>query len=338
MTDRQQSPSDKLRDLITGYQVTQAIYVAASLSIADLLAAGPQASDALAAATRTNPRALYRLLRALAAVGVLHEEEDNRFRLTPVGECLRSDAPEPMGDWATYVARGYHWQAWCGLADSVRTGENAFRNVHGVGVHDYWIAHPAESAIFDRAMTNQSRVAVRALLDAYDFGKFGVVADVGGGQGSLLAALLTEYPAMRGVLFDQPHVVGAAQQVFGAAGVADRCEVVGGSCFDAVPGGADAYLLKNLLECWDDDSGITVLRNIHSVIPASGTVLVIERAIAPPNQGRAGKFSDLNMLVSPGGQNRTIEEFGKLFAAAGFTLAEAFPTASGLHIVQAHPA
>jgi O-methyltransferase domain/Dimerisation domain len=338
MNDRQQPPSEVLRELITGYQVTQAIYVAASLSIADLLAAGPRTSDALAAATRTDPRALYRLLRALAAVGVLHEDEGQRFGLTPVGECLRSDAPEPMGDWATYVGRGYHWQAWCGLADSVRTGENAFRKVHGRSVEDYRIAHPAESAIFNRAMTNQSRVAVRALLQAYDFGKFAVVVDVAGGQGSLLATLLTEYPAMRGVLFDQPHVVGAAQRLFDEAGVADRCEVVGGDFFAALPRGGDAYLLKNVLESFHDEHATALLRNFHDVVPADGTLLVIERVIGPPNQGRAGKFSDLNMLVSPGGQNRTIEEFGELLVAAGFTLTEATPTASGLHIIQARPA
>jgi O-methyltransferase domain/Dimerisation domain len=338
MNDRQQSPSEILHGLISGYQVTQAINVAASLSIADLLATGPRTSDELAAATQTDPRALYRLLRALAAVGVFHEDEGQKFRLTPVGECLRSDAPGSMGDWARYVARGYHWQAWCGLADSVRTGENAFRNVHGVSVEEYRAAHTDEAAIFDRAMTNQSRVALRGLLDAFDFGKFAVIADIGGGQGSLLAALLTEYPAMRGVLFDQPHVVAAAPPLLEDAGVADRCEIVGGDFFAALPQGADAYLLKNILEGWDDDTAVALLRHVHGVLPADGSLLIIERVIEPPNQGRAGKFSDLNMLVSPGGENRTVDEFAKLFTAAGFAFADATPSASGLTVIQAHPA
>ena len=331
------APAEVLHELITGYQVTQAVHVAAALSIADLLAGGPQPSDALAEATGTHPGALYRLLRALASVGVLEEEEDRRFRLTPVGDCLRSDAAEPLGDWAVYLGRASHWRAWTGLLDSVRTGRNAFLSVHGVHVNDYRIAHQEEGVIFDRAMTDQSRNAIRGILAGYDFGTFGTVVDIGGGEGALLAALIAGYPKMHGILFDQPHVAAGARRFLADAGISDRCQVVAGSYFDAeaIPRGGDAYLLKNILESWEDEVAVEVLRNCHQAMPAGAVLLVIEREIGRPNENRAGKFSDLNMLVSPGGQNRTTEEFQAVFAAAGFTWREQISTAAGLDICQA---
>jgi O-methyltransferase domain/Dimerisation domain len=326
-----------LRELIDGYQVTQAIHAAATLGIADLLVDGPKASDELAAAVDVHPRALYRLLRALATVGVFQEEDGHRFGLTPLAECLRSDAPDSLRGWASYIGRPHYWQAWAGLADSVRTGENAFRLVHGVRVWEYRAAHPAESAFFDRAMTDLSRRATRSVVDAYDFGRFGTVVDVGGGQGALLAGLLGEYPALRGVLFDQPHVVTAAERTIRQAGVLDRCAVVGGSFFESVPTGGDAYLLKGVLQDWDDDRSKIILCNCRRAVPATGSLLVIEQQMGPPNEGRAGKFSDLNMLVSPGGENRTLDEYRSLFAAADFALVGAAPTSTGLVVIEAVP-
>lgn len=327
-----------LRELVNGYQVSQAIHVAATLGIADLLRDGPRSSDELAAEAGAHPAALYRLLRALATVGVFREDDGRRFALTPIGDCLRSDAPEPLGGWAAYAGRPSYWQAWGGLLDSVRTGENAFRRVHGVSVWEHRAANPEEGASFDRAMTDGSRRVTRAVLEAYDFGRFGTVVDVGGGQGALLAALLAAYPTMRGLLYELPHVVARADQVLRQAGVADRCEVVGGSFFDAVPTGGDAYLLKSVLQDWDDDGSATILRSCRRAVPATGRLLVIEQEILPPNQGRAAKFSDLNMLVSPGGQNRTLEEYRTLLAAAGFRLLTATPTSTGSQIIEAEPA
>jgi hypothetical protein len=242
-----------------------------------------------------------------------------------------------MRDWAIYLGRPYHWQAWTGLAESVRTGQNAFRQVHGTGVNDYWLAHLDENATFYRAMTSQTRIATKALVQALDFGSFGTVVDIGGGQGSFLAALLTRYPALRGILFDQPHVVSGAKSLLDAARLSVRCSVAGGNYLEGVPAGGDAYLLKNVLEGHEDDDATTLLRNVRAVCTDDTRLLVIEWVIAPPGQGWAGKFSDLNMLVSPGGRNRTLAEFSCLLKAGGFTVTDTVPTLAGPSIVVARP-
>ena len=183
---------------------------------------------------------------------MFREEDGRRFALTPIGDCLRSDADEPVGAWAAFVGRPYYWQAWGDCSTRSRTGEAAFAHLHGIDPWGYRAANPEEAAIFDRAMTDLARRASRSTLDAYDFGRHGTIMDVGGGRGELLVNLLQAHPAMRGVLFGLPHVVEAAGAELEAAGVADRCRTVAGSFFDAVPGGADAYVLRAVLHDWDD--------------------------------------------------------------------------------------
>lgn len=324
-----------LRRLVNGYQVTQAIHVAAVLGIADLLADGPRRSDDLAGATGAHPGALYRLLRALSGVGVFHEEEDRTFALTELGAGLRSDAPEPVGGWAAFVGEPYQWQAWSALLHSVRTGENAFRHVHGIDSWTFRAERPELSASFDRAMTSLSRLVVTAVLDAYDFGRFGRIVDVGGGNGAFLSAILARNPTARGVLFDQPHVVSGAGPILAAAGVTDRCEVVAGSFFEAVPAGGDAYLLKAILHDWEDAPCIEILRTCRQAMADGSPLLVIERELGRPNQDPDAKFSDLNMLVGPMGQERTSAEYAALFAAAGFQFAGVTPSAVGTGVFAA---
>ncbi len=296
-----QRPSIALRRLVDGYQVTQALHVAAKLGLADLLAAGPRTSDDLAAAAGVDLGVLYRLLRALAGVGVFRGVDGRRFAPTPLGDCLRSDAPEPVGDWAAFVGDPYHWQAWGALEHSVRTGENAFRHVHGTDPWTLRARHPERSAAFDRAMTDVSLQVAASVLAAFDFGRFATVADVGRGNGAFLAAILAAHPAARGVLFDQPHVVAGAGPVLAAAGVAERCEVVGGSFFETVPVGADAYVLKAILHDWEDGDCLRVLRACREAAAHGAALLVVEQELGPPNEAPTPKFSDLNMLVAPGG-------------------------------------
>jgi hypothetical protein len=334
----QPKPSAELMRLVNGYQVSQAIHVAATLGIADLLKDGPRTSDDLAAATSTHPRSLYRLLRALAAVGVFHEDADRRFTLTPMGDCLRSDAPESVGPWAAFIGRSYYWDVWGHLLDSVQTGESSFPLLHGTNVWDYRSQHLEESVIFDRAMTANSRGVGDAVVAAYDFSRFRCVIDVAGGQGGLLAAIVAANPGLRGVLFDQPHVVARAEEVLRAAGVADRCDIVAGSFFEAVPEGGDAHVLKKILHDWDDATATTILQACRRAINPGGRLLIVEHVIAPPNEAPVAKFQDLNMLVSPGGQERTREEFAALFAAAGFTLTDVIPTADPASIIEGAPA
>jgi hypothetical protein len=325
-----ETPTVALRRLVNGYQVTQAIHVAAVLGIADLMRDGPRGSDDLARATQTHAPSLHRVLRALAAVGVLHEGDDGNFALTDLGECLRSDAAEPVGAWAAFVGRPYHWQAWGALLHGVRTGETPFVHVHGTDAWDYRATHPEDGAIFDAAMTDIMRRANGHVLAAYDFGRFATVVDVGGGRGAFLRAILDANPSMRGVLFDQPHVVTGIE----AGG---RCEVVAGSFFESVPAGADAYVLKAVVHDWEDADARRILERCRVAMPDHGALLVVERELGPPNENADAKLSDLNMMVGLGGRERTREEFGALLASAGFALEGVTPTAIGLSVLQAHP-
>ena len=322
------SSAAELRRLVNSYQLSQAIHVAAVLGIADLVEDGPRSSDELADATNANPRALYRLLRALAAFGLFHEDEHRRFSLTKVGDALRSDAPESVAGWAAFVGRRNIREAWSSLEESIRTGENAFRIAHGMSVWEYRAQNLEESGIFDRAMASSSRLVIRALIDAYDFGRFETIVDVGGGNGTLLRALLSEYPQLSGVLFDQPHVVQGVD-------LGERASVVAGSFFESVPEGGDAYLLKWIIHDWEDEEAIAILRTVRR---GGGTVLLVERIVGPPNQGPETKLGDLNMLVGPGGQERTLDEFRELFDEAGYQLVGETPTASEMHVIEGAPA
>jgi O-methyltransferase domain/Dimerisation domain len=337
MSEPEQSPSAVLKRLVDGHQVAQAIHVAATLGIADLLRDGPRSSADLAADADAHPDALHRLLRALASAEVLHEGADGRFALTALGDCLRSDAPEPVGGWAAYIGRPYAWQAWGALLHAVRTGENAMRHLTGHSAWEYRAQHPEESAIFDRAMTDLSRRAHRAALEACDFSRFSTVVDVGGGQGALLAAILAAHPAVRGVLFDLPRVVEGAAAVLAAAGVADRCTVTGGDFFEGVAEGGDAYLMRAVLHDWEDPEVVAILHSCRRAIADDGTLLVLERELGPPNENRAAKFSDLNMLVLPGGRERTLTEFAALYERAGFELVGATPMRNGMSVIEGRP-
>jgi hypothetical protein len=321
---------------LLGYRVSQAIHVAAVLGLSDRLAEGPRSAADLAKETGTHTRSLYRLLRALATVGLYEELDGERFRNTPLGEVLRAD--EPVAGHAAFIGRPNHWQAWSALLHSVRTGETAFRHVHGQSVWEYRQEHPDESAIFDHAMTSQSRIAGAAVLDAYDFGRFSTVVDVGGGRGAFLAAVLNRCPDLRGILFDQPHVVAGAADHLRAAGVGDRCQVIAGDFLDSVPAGADAYILKHVIHDWRDDDAVAILAACHASIDGSATLQLIERVIPGSNEdGFDATFSDLNMLVSPGGQERTAAEYATLLAAGGFQLTKVVSTASDESVIEAIP-
>ena len=337
MSEQHADPATAVRRLVEGFQVSQALHVAATMGIADLLVGGSRTSDELAAATRTHPPTLYRLLRALASVDVLRELDGFRFELTPLGECLRSDVPNSVQGWAAFIGRPYFWQAWAALEHSVRTGENAFQHVHGTDVWSYRAARPDESAVFDRAMTSLSRRSSAALLAAYDFGRFRTIVDVGGGNGALLAGVLVANPKLEGTVFDLPHVVEHAPALLAQAKVASRCRVVGGSFFESVPEGADAYILRAVIHDWSDEDSIRILSVVRRAIGADGVLLLIERVIAPPNEGRDVKFSDLNMLVGPGGRERSREEYAAIFEASGFRLSAVVP-AGAYSLVEAAPA
>lgn len=332
-----EDPAAKLFHLINGYQLTQALHAAAVLGVADQLKDRARSADELAKAIGTHPRSLYRLLRALAAAGVLHEDEERRFALTELGEPLRSDHPRSVAAWATLIGRPYQWQSWGQLLHGVRTGRNAFFDLHGTDVWTWRAWYREESAVFDRAMTATTRISNAAILAAYDFSSFERIVDVGGGHGAFLSAILEAHPKARGVLFDQPHVVAGAEPLLRDAGVRDRCEITGGNLFDAVPRGGDAYTLRGMLCDYDDAVGTDVLRICRRAMAPSARLLIIDRVAEPPNAGLPGKLFDLYMFVMTTGEVRTREEFEELLEKSGFRLLHITRTQSAHCVIEAAP-
>lgn len=336
MTTDTTSARGTLLKMLNGYQVSQALHVAAALGIPNLLVDGPRSVDELAEASGAHAPTLYRLLRALSGIGVF-EEVDGRFGATPISEHLRTDTPGSIGAWAVNMGQPHHWNTWGHLLDSVKSGEPAFQQLYGTSVWDYRAEHPREQAIFDAAMTALSAGVIGAVVRAYDFSPIRVLVDVGGGEGSLLAAILAANSNLHGILFDQPAVVARADTLFQQAGVAGRCEVVPGSFFEVVPPGADGYLLKSILHDWRDDHAVAILQRCRDAIADDGKLLVVERLIRPGNEPDPVKFMDLNMLVMLGGRERSADDFRALFSDAGFRLTRIVPTETEISIIEGVP-
>jgi predicted acetyltransferase len=337
------APGERLRALLDGYRVTQVISVAVSLGLTDRLGDSRRTAADLAEAVGADPDTLGRLLRALASLGLLDEQPgagpgEPAYALTDVGRLLRVDAAGSLAGWAAFVTRPYHWSAWGDLAHSVRTGETAFDARHGESVWDWRARDPEEGRVFDRAMATIAAAVSARLVERYDFGRFATVADVGGGDGTLLAAVLARHPGLRGVLLDLPHVVAGAPATLGAAGVADRCRVVAGSFFDEVPPGCDAYVMKSILHDWDDATAATVLGRVRSGAGPGTTLVVVERVLADEAPTPSATLSDLNMLVMTGGRERTLAEWRTLAAAGGFAVTTTTDLGLGWRAVEAVPA
>lgn len=327
----------RLRQLLTGIRLSQSISVAASLGVADALADGPRSLDDLATVLGCDPAALYRLLRVLAAADILHEGEARRFALAELGEPLRSDVPGSMREQAILFGRPYVMAAWGNLEHSIRTGENAFLALHGEDVWNWRDRDPAERSQFNRAMASMSAPVGPALAAAYDFGSVGTVADIGGGSGTLLAAVLAKHPGVRGMVFDQPAVVAEAGAVLEGAGVRDRVELVGGSFFDAVPP-ADVYVMKSILHDWIDADCVRILRTLRRAASPASRLLIVELVLGAPNEDLQGKLADLHMLVMPGGLERTADEWRSLLASGGFELNSIQPLSGSWQLIEAAPA
>lgn len=333
------SPTTVL-DLVFTFANAQVVRVAAQLGLADLLADGPQQLEALAEATHTHAPSFARLLRMLAALGIIAEEPDGRISLTPFGAPLRTTVPNSLRDRVLFAVGDWYWRSWGELLYSVRTGNAAFDHVFGMDTFAYWEQHTEAGAIHDAAFTVMARTTTAPLVAAYDYARFGTVADIGGSEGPLLAGILAANPAVHGILFDLPHVVARATPVLAAAGVAERCAVVGGDFFVSVPAGADGYLLKSVLHDWDDERASAILAQCRTAMTAQTTLLLIERVL--PERLEAGNgawqagYADLNMLLyTPGGRERTVGEFRSLLDATGFALQQVIPTASPFCILEA---
>jgi len=323
-----------LRQMVDGFRLSQAIYVAVELGIADQLSRGPRGTADLACLTGARHDALHRLLRALAAAGIFHEDEGQLFSLTPLGTGLCSGVPGSQHDWARYSVGPPAWRAWGRLLESVRSGESAFQGAHGMDVWRFRLENPDDAALFDAAMNESSEEIAALVLRAYEFGRFRHVVDVGGGNGVFLARLVAAHPESAGTLVDQTHVIEGAAHIFQSAGVGDRCRAMAGNFFEALPTGGDAHLLKFVLHNWEDDDALKILQTIRQSIEPQGRLLIIERTLARPNEGVEAKFSDLNMLVHPGGKERTLSQYAGLLEAARFRLNTAIPLLGELALLE----
>lgn len=325
-----------LLQMMTGYWVSQAIYVAAKLGLGDCLADGPRGTDDLAAATGVHAPSLHRLLRALASRGVFTEASPGYFALTPLAALLQTGTSGSMRALAiTYNEEQY--RAWGDLLHSVRSGQPAFESQFGMGPFAYFAQHPEADRVFNEAMIDWTNQIADAVASTYDFSPFETVVDVGGGHGTLLAALLRRNRHAEGILFDLPHVVAEAEKLLAAAGVADRCARIGGDFFAAVPEGGDVYVLAQILHDWDDDRCVAILERCRRAMPPHGKLLVVELVLPPGEEAFFGKWLDLHMMVITGGRERTAAEYDALFRAAGLALTGVVPTPPGPSVVEAVP-
>lgn len=331
-----------LVDSVFGFVPARVISATAELGLADLLAAGPRTSEELAAETGLHAPSLRRVLRLLTTVGVVAQVEPDRFELTELGGTLRSDVPESVRSFVTMLCDEWSWRSWGDLVPSLRTGEIAVDRVMGMPLFDYLGQHPEKAALFNKAMSDMTRTVAPAVVAGYDFSQFSTVVDVGGGNGTLLAQILEAAPGVQGVLFDLPAVLESAVPVLGAAGVTDRCRMVGGDFFVSVPEGGDAYVMKMIVHDWDDGKAVTILRNCRKAMTPEGRVLLVERVIPEMvrPQDTQTLIIDLFMLIALGGRERTEAEYRDLLAQADLELIRVIEglTPVGDCIVEAVPA
>lgn len=329
-------PPTRMMQLISGYWLSQVVYAAAKLNLADLVLAGIRTPEHLAEQTGMHAPSLYRLLRALASVGVFAEEADGSFLLTPLAECLLD---RPGSQKAVAIMNGEeHYFAWGEILHALRTGTPGFDHRYGQPIFDWLSEHPEQAKLFDAAMSGIHGAETAAMLEAYDFTGIGTLVDVGGGNGSLLLETLRCNAQLRGIIFDLPGVTARTRENIARAGLADRCSVAAGNFFEGVVAGGDAYLLRHILHDWTDAQCKVILDHIRRVIPADGRLLVVESVIPPGNEPSFGKLLDLNMLLLPGGKERTEAEYRRLFAASGFRLDRIVPTGLEPSVIEARPA
>jgi len=327
-------PQVQLFQMITAFTVSQAIHVAARLGIAEQLAAGPVPVEQLARKAGADPDALYRLLRALASVGVFTESAPRRFGNTPMSECLRPGVPGSQLAGALMVG-SLCYRSFGELPFAVATGKPAFDKVYGAPIFDWLARHPEEGRGFDAAMSSIHGAETPAMIEAYPFTGCKTIVDVGGGNGSTLIEVLASAPQARGIVFDLPGVVERTAPAIRAAGLDSRCRAEAGSFFEAVPKGADAYVLRHIIHDWDDQKSTQILRCCREAMAPGARVIVVESVIPPGDEPHPGKWLDIIMLAVPGGRERTRAEYEALFKAAGLKLQRIVPTRSPVSIVEA---
>jgi O-methyltransferase domain/Dimerisation domain len=331
-------PHVQLIQMAAASWVAATVHAAASLGIADHLAAGPRSAAELAPDTQTHAPSLHRLMRTLAGLGILTEQEHQRFALTPLGEALKTGAPGSARSTLLAFCGPPFWRSWEQMVYSVRTGQTGFEKVNGAPVFDYLADHPDQAAHFSEAMIGFHGGEPPTVAAAYDFSGVETVVDVGGATGNMLAAILSRHTGLRGVLFDRPHVVRDALPLLTAHGVEQRVAIEEGNFFESVPRGGDAYVLSHIIHDWNEEQCLTILGHCREAMKPQGRLLIVETVLPTGDTPHQGKVQDMVMLVVPGGQERTAEEYADLLVKARFRLTRVVPTDSVVSVVEAVPA
>ena len=330
----QPNPVEFTMQLATGYMASSCLNAVTRLKIADLLAHGPKSVADLASVASVNEDILYRVLRALASVGVFVESEHRVFANSPFSEVLRTDVPGSMWPMVLWMCDPFHFDVYRDIMPTLKDGKPGIEHVFKKPAFDVIFSNEKLAQVFNNAMTMFSALVIPAVLEAYDFSGIGTIADIAGGHGFVLTAILKKYPQMKGILFDLDHVVAGASRRIDEMNLGNRVELVPGDFFKSVPP-ADAYVMKHIIHDWDDEKALTILKNCAVHLKPGGKVILIEDVLSPGNEPNMGKWIDIEMFMMPGGKERTEEEFRDLFARSGLKLTRVFPTKSPLWVVEA---
>jgi hypothetical protein len=330
--NQQLPPQAQIMQIVWGKVLAKTIYVATKLSIADLLKGGARPISELARETKTHEPSLYRMLRTLASAGIFAETEPRHFKNTPLSSVL-AEGPESVQPMVLFAGMPMHDRAWEELLHCVKTGKTGFEKAFGMPIFDYFPKHPEESEIFNNAMTSLATKMSAAVVEAYDFTGIRKLVDVGGGHGALMSGILGRYPSMTGVILDLPKVVEGTRKRLESAGFGSRCEAVGGDFFKSIPGG-DAIISSHIIHDWDDARAEQILKNCHKALAPGAKLLLVETVVPEGNAPSAAKFLDMEMLVMPGGLERTEREYRELYERAGFRLTRIVPTKESNSVIE----
>jgi ubiquinone/menaquinone biosynthesis C-methylase UbiE len=322
-----------LNQMLLGFVFTKAIHAAAKLNLADIIGSqGPMTSAELAKKSGAHEESVSRLLRALASTGIFSVDENGKYTLTPLAECLKEDNPESIKAMAV-VLGDMLYKGYDELLYSVKTGDRGFDKALGVPVFEYLTNNPETGKLFDRMMTDIHGGETQPMVDTYDFSAFNTVVDIGGGNGEVISAILNKNATVKGILFDLPEVIDRSNNNISAGGLSNRCQLVAGSFFDSVVKGGDAYIMRHILHDWSDTDAITILTNCRKSMNPGGKILVVEAVIQEGNEPSPFKLLDLTMLLI-GGKERTRNQFENIFSKAGLKLNRIVPFQHDLSVVE----
>lgn len=329
---------EKMHDFFAGYTISSAIFAAAKLGIADRLGEEPMTVSHLAKILSVHESSLYRLMRALASVGIFKEVGQQSFVLTTLAATIRKDAANSLRDLIIMCGSNWHWQTWGGLLHTVETGEPAFVDAFKTNFFPYIQKNPEVARDFNAAMTSLSSLSNYAIASSYDFSKARCIVDIGGGQGGLLAAILKQHPNSTGILYDLPEVVASATALLEREQIKQRVEVLGGDFFQSIPQGGSLYMIKHVLHGINQEQSVLLLKNIANVMPSSGKLLIIEMMISEKNKPSYSKFNDLEMMLLSGtGRERTAHEFSEIITQSSLSIARILSMPMGVSLIECIP-